>query len=236
MGPLIVGVAALVAILLLIRTTAYADPKSVIRTLRYFGAAALGILTILLALTGRITPAFVTGSMAWGLVTRGHIWPGGWPYFSHSGGSAKSKPGTTSVRTTWLEMALDHESGEMHGTILKGPFAGRSLQDMDRDDILAIYREALADDPDTVRLLETFLDRRFGAEWRNVAGSTNTASSGGPMSRDEALKVLGLDDDATEEEIRSAHRRLMTQNHPDRGGSDYLAAKINQARDVLLGM
>jgi DnaJ family protein C protein 19 len=55
------------------------------------------------------------------------------------------------------------------------------------------------------------------------------------MSRDEALKVLGLGTDAGEDDIRAAHRRLMLQNHPDKGGSDYLASKVNEAKDVLLG-
>src|SRR5665213_1671950 len=59
--------------------------------------------------------------------------------------------------------------------------------------------------------------------------------SGGPMSRAEALKVLGLDEGASEDDIRAAHRRLILQNHPDKGGSDYLASKINEAKDVLLG-
>lgn len=58
-------------------------------------------------------------------------------------------------------------------------------------------------------------------------------SSGG-MSRREALQVLGLDDGASEADIRAAHRRLIRQAHPDTGGTSYLAAKINEAKDVLL--
>jgi hypothetical protein len=55
------------------------------------------------------------------------------------------------------------------------------------------------------------------------------------MSREEALRVLGLGPGASADDIREAHRRLIRQNHPDTGGSDYLASKINEAKDVLLG-
>jgi hypothetical protein len=55
------------------------------------------------------------------------------------------------------------------------------------------------------------------------------------MSRAEALKVLGLGEGASEADIRAAHRKLIVSNHPDKGGSDYLASKINEAKDVLLG-
>ena len=59
--------------------------------------------------------------------------------------------------------------------------------------------------------------------------------STGTMTRAEALKVLGLHEEATEEDVRAAHRKLIMSNHPDKGGSDYLASKINEAKDVLLG-
>ena len=139
---------------------------------------------------------------------------------------------TTRVRTPWLEMELDHDTGEMRGTVLQGVHAGRALDELDRAGLLALYREA--QDGETARLLEAYLDRRLGAEWRADAGSAPRGRADTAMTREEALKVLGLAEGASEEDIRAAHRRLMMQIHPDKGGSDYLAAKINEAKDVLL--
>jgi hypothetical protein len=123
----------------------------------------------------------------------------------------------------------------MNGTVLKGPHAGDALDQIDRPGILELYGEAAADDPESARLIEAYLDRRFGPEWRSEQAENSASPGREAMSRDEAFKILGLKEGATEEEIRNAHRRLMMQIHPDRGGSDYLAAKINQARDILLG-
>jgi DnaJ-class molecular chaperone len=86
--------------------------------------------------------------------------------------------------------------------------------------------------------LQAYLDRVYGDDWQQQAGDQarqQTASPSGEMSRDEALQVLGLSDGASEDEIVEAHRRLMQKLHPDRGGSSYLAAVINQAKDTLLG-
>jgi DnaJ-class molecular chaperone len=107
---------------------------------------------------------------------------------------------------------------------------------MSRDALTALYREANAD-PETSRLLETYLDRRFGASWRQTEQpqSEPRPRNGSAMSRAEAYRVLGLEPGASEDDIRAAHRKLMLQNHPDKGGTSYLAAKINEAKDVLLG-
>ena len=70
---------------------------------------------------------------------------------------------------------------------------------------------------------------------RKPPGMRGSPPAPGPLSRTEAYEVLGLKPGADEAAIRAAHRRLMQGAHPDRGGSDWLAARINQARDVLLG-
>jgi hypothetical protein len=236
MGEILLGAVALVAIIFLLRGFVGADPKALVKALRYAGAIALGLLAVFLAFTDRFGAAVFVASMAWGLFTRGHIWPGGWPNYS-LGGRSRSSPGqATTVRTAWLEMELDHDSGDMRGTVLKGTHAGQRLNQIGRDELVALYREVSADDAEAARLLEAYLDRTYGTEWRGkdqAEQSTPERATTG-MSRAEALKVLGLQDGASEDDIRAAHRRLMLQNHPDRGGTDYIAAKINEAKDVLL--
>jgi hypothetical protein len=236
MAPILIGCLALILILVLLRAFAFADTKTLVKSLRYFGVALLGAFAVLFAFRGGLAPAMFLGSMAWGLATGGRVWPGGWPHYSGGSGSAPGSGQTSSVRTPWVEMALNHDTGEMRGNVLKGAHAGKSLDSLGRAELLAFYREAGSADAETARLLEAYLDRTLGGDWRTDAEHERAAAhSGSGMSRAEALKVLGLQDGANEEQIRAAHRRLMMQNHPDRGGSDYIAAKINEAKDVLLG-
>jgi hypothetical protein len=234
MGEVLLGAIALVFLVFVLRAFIGANPKALMKVLRYAGAIALGGLAIGLFVAERPAAGAFIASVAWGVFTGGHAWPGGWPHW-RSRAAASSQNQTSSVRTGWLEMVLDHESGEMHGTILQGEHAGRSLDQLDRAALLDFYRQI--DDAETRRLLEAYLDRTVGSDW-NAGPQADTppperAPSG--MTRTEALKVLGLTDGASEDEIRAAHRRLMLQNHPDRGGTDYLASKINEAKDFLLG-
>jgi hypothetical protein len=140
----------------------------------------------------------------------------------------------TEVRTAWLEAWIDHATGDVGGTVLQGRFAGRSLDGLADADLLELHADCAAD-PDSHKVLEAFLDRRLGADWRRDKQQSAT----GPrvdMTRAQALAVLGLLEGATEEEIRAAHRRLIQRVHPDVGGSADLAARINRAKDVLLGV
>jgi hypothetical protein len=231
MGEILLGAVALVLIIFLLRAFVGASPAAMVKTLRYAGAGALALAALGLFLIERPAVGAFLASMAWGLFTGGHVWPGGWPRYGRrvpSGGQSSK------VRTAWLEMELDHDSGEMRGTILKGSHAGQRLDQLDRDGLLAFLAEA--DDPETRRLLEAYLDRTIGSDWRATEQKSEPPPRGKTgMTRAEALKVLGLVEGASEEDIRAAHRKLMMQNHPDRGGSDYLASKINEAKDVLLG-
>lgn len=150
--------------------------------------------------------------------------------FSRGGGAS---PGRESrVTTATLEMVLHHDSGRMTGQVTRGRYAGADLGDLDLAALRSLLAECAAEDPESVPLLEAWLDRTE-PDWRSTPGSP--PQDGGPLSRAEALAILGLADGATAEEIRAAHRRLMRGAHPDHGGSAWLAARLNAARDLLLG-
>ncbi len=143
----------------------------------------------------------------------------------------------STVATRFLRMSLDHDSGEMDGEVLEGDYRGRRLNELTLEELTALYRE-VAQEEDSRALLEAYLDRVHGEAWRHQdhgpQDGARTQSPNGAMSRKEAYEILGLAPDAGDEEVIEAHRRLMQKLHPDRGGSTYLAAKINQAKAVLL--
>jgi DnaJ-domain-containing protein 1 len=136
-----------------------------------------------------------------------------------------------------IEMRLDLDSGAMTGSVLAGSYAGRALETLSRPELLGLRQELARDDPDGVNLLEAYLDRRF-AGWREAdqgePQGRGRGGAGGAMSRKEALEVLGLAEGASAADIIRAHRALMKKFHPDHGGSTALAARVNQAKDVLM--
>ena len=156
------------------------------------------------------------------------------------GAKSKSEPGsgqTSTVQSQYIRMTLNHDSGDINGEVLAGQFKGNTLDRLDLDALLQLLREC-RDDEESVALLQTYLDRVYADTWQQQAGAQGqqrTASEPGEMSREEALQILGLPPDASEAEIIETHRRLMQKLHPDRGGSAYLAATINLAKDTLLG-
>ena len=150
------------------------------------------------------------------------------------GASASGGGQTSTVETSVLRMQLAHDSGGLQGEVLRGSFEGWRLADMNREQLEELMAYCRREDEDSARLLESYLQQRFPGEGPFGNNQANTRSSG-DMDRREALNILGLADDASREEIVAAHRSLMQKLHPDRGGNDYLAAKINQAKDFLLG-
>ncbi|TGG90735.1 molecular chaperone DnaJ [Natronospirillum operosum] len=201
-----------------------------------------GLLAAMVPFLRRLLPAFLLGRIFRGGIPGGM--GGGIP--GMGGGRSQPKPGNQSkVTTDVLEMALDHDSGEMQGRVLQGPMEGRELVSLGESDFIELLQFCRQRDADSARLLETYLDKRFGDSWRaddpqQGAGAgqqeeqSGSASGGGPMNRREALDILGLEEDATRDDIVMAHRRLMQKLHPDRGGSDWLAARINEAKKILL--
>ena len=210
-----------------------ANPSSIARRVRPM-LALLGLIGVggVLILGVRFLPEVlpelfgIAGVIITGLIAR-------WLRQRPSGGFSQPGAGQrTEVRTAFLEAWIDHSTGDVGGRVLSGRFAGRALDSLPEDDLRALHAEC-AGDADSIRVLESYLDRRLGADWRKAE-----APPRGPrvdMTQQEALATLGLQEGATEEEIRAAHRRLILRMHPDAGGSAALAARINRAKDVLLG-
>ena len=210
------------------------DAATAARLVRH-GGGVLGMIgALLLVLRGRIGLAAAVASMVANFA--GWKTTGGMPSgFRNVGGGAGARPGRSSIaRSAMLEMRLDHDSGAMTGTVLAGTYGARAVETLSRPELISLRQEVMRDDPDGVSLLEAYLDRRF-AGWREAdEGQGQRRRSGGAMSRQEALEVLGLTEGASAAEIIRAHRALMKKFHPDHGGSTTLAARVNQAKDVLM--
>ena len=153
-------------------------------------------------------------------------------------------PGQASeVETRFFKMTLDHDSGVMTGLVKEGRFHGRALEDLGIEELVDLWAECRAEDAQSAAVLEAYLDRTQGEAWREAAQRDYGGAGAGPrppsgqgaMTVEEAHEILGLEPGASPEEIHEAHRRLMQKIHPDHGGSNYLAAKINQAKARLLG-
>lgn len=234
MPSLIAGLFLLYLVLVGIKQFARLSPAVVARVVRHSGGV-LGLLgAFLLLLRGSLGLASLVASVTLGFAGWGKI-----QNFTSGLGVRGARPAggqKSRVRSAMLEMTLDHATGELTGAVLAGPLQGRMLDTLTRADCLDLYAATRRDDPDGARLLETYLDRRF-AGWRAAAqdeADARARSGSGAMTEQEAYQVLGLAQGAGAEEIAQAHRTLMKKLHPDRGGSTSLAARVNQAKDVLM--
>jgi hypothetical protein len=235
MPAFLAGLAALLILVFGARLLATVNPQTLALVLRKGAGVALLLIALFLIARGALPlaiPLAFFGLALLGMKTGSWFGAGG-PF-----GSANKSPGQRSeVRTDALEMALDHDSGDMEGRILKGQFTGRTLSSLSDGDLLVLLEELRGFDEQGTVLIEAYLDRRAQG-WREGpedAARDHPQSARGRMTREEAYEVLGLAKGANEDEIRAAHRKLMMKLHPDQGGSTYLAARINEAKDVLLG-
>ncbi|MEN8129833.1 MAG: DnaJ domain-containing protein [Pseudomonadota bacterium] len=209
-----------------------------------FAAVGLGIGLILLAMTGRLHWLAALFGVLLPFARRLIGLLGYLPVIQRLVGqfqTAKaaqgpSGGGRSQVESRYLRMALDHQTGEMSGEVLLGRFKGRQLGDMSIEELLELYAQCQAQDQESTALLQTYLDTSHGEDWRERAQASNAHATtpSGRISRTEAYDILGLPPEASREQIIETHRRLIQKLHPDRGGSTYLAAKINQAKDLLL--
>jgi hypothetical protein len=234
--PILIGFLVLVLTIYSLRAYTRAQPAALARTIKTAGGVGAIALGLFLTLRGRIDIGMLlisAGVWALGVFNRGVRRFG-------SGGGA----GVSRVRSAMIEMELDHTTGAVRGTILAGKDEGKRLDALTRPALMELYRSCRGVDPDGARLLEVYFDRRF-AGWRQTgdgkgdpggdgAGGVGPNRRPGSITEDEAYEILGLKKGAARQDIARAHRDLMKKLHPDHGGTTALAARVNEAKDVLM--
>jgi hypothetical protein len=229
--PFILGVAVLLLLLWIGNSFSKADPKQVAKLVRRLGGGLALVFAAFLVLRGEIAVAVPVGLFGFGLLG----WSPGWAS-SFGSRTQKSAGRASQVRTPFIEMQLDHDSGSMYGRILTGRYEGVALDALDPATLIGLLGEI---DSDSRDLLAAYLDRR-DPSWRQhaqgdaAAGSGAGPPRGGKMTEQEAYQILGIQAGASAQDISRAHRALMKKLHPDQGGTTYLAARVNEAKDVLL--
>ena len=139
------------------------------------------------------------------------------------------------VSSRILKMTLDHDSGDLSGVVLEGTYRDWLLEELNREQLDDLMAFCQREDADSTQLLASYIEQRFPDDAGHTEHNANTgAANTTGLTRAEALAVLGLGEEASDEDIVAAHRALIQKLHPDRGGNDYLAAKINEAKDFLI--
>ena len=236
MPTLIAGIVAVILLYSLLQMFRAANPVVLARGIKIGGGIVALAVAAFTGVKGELAVAIPIGIFGAGLL--------GWSPFGTSGfggigglfGGGQRSPGQTSrVRSQFLDMTLDHDSGELRGQIVAGAYAGHALEEFDLTQLTSMLSGF---DAESVSLLESYLDRRFPA-WRqnaqrDAAGGQRRTAARDKMTAEEAYQILGLEPGAGRDDIGRAHRALMKKLHPDQGGSTYLAARVNEAKDTLL--
>ena len=230
MPALILGLLVLILVLWLLNSFVRSNPHHVAVVVKTAGGTLALLGAVVFGIRGHLELAIPLGVTGLGLL--------GWLPWGPAGfgeRTRKSAGQVSRVRTAFMEMELEHDSGAMRGRILVGRHEGKSLDALDVATLVGLLSEI---DEESRALLATYLDRRDPA-WRDhaqgdAAAGRGAAPAGGPMTEQEAYQILGLEPGASAEAIGRAHRNLMKKLHPDQGGSTYLAARINEAKETLL--
>ncbi len=233
MTYLLLGLLILGLVILAVHGFQNANPKRLAQRIRQVVPWIMLLVAGALALRGGIGFAIPLAAIAAMMLLRSgqrSSQPIGGP-FGGGGGAGQ----TSHITTDTLEMELDHDSGQIRGRVLKGIFEGRRIERLKPAELALLWQDVRVDDPQSAQLIEAYLDAAYPS-WREDVqrGEQDMRGPDGRMSREEAYEILGVDEGASEAEIRRAHRELMLKFHPDRGGSTYLASKINEAKEVLL--
>lgn len=226
----ILGLVIVVGGWYLIRSFANAQPAQVRGLIRKLGGIAVIVFAGLLTLRGEVNIAIPLFMLGLGLMGQQAMFPNGMPWQRKTPGQASR------VATGLIAMQLDHDTGRMEGDVLAGPLKGRKLSSLTLPEAQAFHAQCAAAADQSRALFEAWIERsrpEWRAQWNSGAGRA-PATATPKMTRAEALAILGLKGGASADDVRAAHRRLMKTAHPDLGGSDYLAAKINEAKEFLL--
>jgi len=226
----ILGLVIVVGGWYLIKSFANAQPAQVRGLIRKLGGVAVMAFGVFMMLKGEINVAIPLFMLGLGLMGQQAMFPNGMPWQRKTPGQASR------VSTSLIAMQLDHDTGRMDGNILVGSLKGRKLSSLTLVEAQALHAQCAAATDQSRALFEAWIERthpEWRAQWNSGAGRA-AATTSQKMTRAEALAILGLKEGATPDDIRAAHRRLMKTAHPDLGGSDYLAAKINEAKEFLL--
>lgn len=239
MALLVLGIAVMIGLILAMNWFISANPKTVIKVLKWGLLALFGIIVLFLFISGRFALALwaLPALLPW--IMRARMAARTAKNFSRMAGGASQTGEASSVKSKYLDMELDHDSGDMTGYIRTGQHAARQLNSLSIEQLTELFDTYQADDTESARLLAAYLDRTY-PDWRDESDSGDyqenqrASAPNSQMDRPEALRILGLEDPVEQDEIKAAYHRLIGSMHPDRGGSAYLTAKINEARDFLL--
>lgn len=135
-------------------------------------------------------------------------------------------------KTQFLKVQLDLKTGQISGIVLKGPHEGEDISQLNKEQLKALEQHYQERDKPSCYLIRVIL-QRAGKTYHEDSKHGNFSSVAAP-SVDEALQILGLEKNPSKEAVVKAHRSLMQKLHPDRGGNDYLASRVNLAKEILI--